>query len=163
YLSTIFMIILFAQTGQSQSTNDPYSILWERVQKLEKENLTKSALEIVASISQKAKKEQHSAQQIKALLYTSKYAMILEEDAQLNIVQEFKSAIAQSQFPTKNILESYLANLYWNYFQQNRYRFYNRTETEEKMDEIDFRTRDLNTIFSDKGTYFDSSLPRSLA
>src|SRR5690554_5953635 len=161
HLATLFMIVLFSHTGQSQSINDPYSNLWDRVQKLENEGMTKSALEIVATISQKAKKEQHSTPQIKALLYMSKYAMILEEDAQLNIVQEFKSAIAQSQFPTKNILESYLANLYWNYFQQNRYRFYNRTETEEKVDELDFRTWDLNTLFYEIGTHFEASLQRS--
>lgn len=161
HLATLFMIVLFSHTGQSQSSGDPYSILWDRVEKLEREGMTKSALEIVATISQKAKKEQHSAQFIKALLYTSKYALILEEDAQLNIVLEFKSAIAQSQFPTKNILESYLANLYWNYFQQNRYRFYNRTETEEKPDEHDFRTWDLNTLFYEIGTHFEASLQRS--
>lgn len=154
------MIVLFSQIGQSQSVNDSYSVLWDRVEKLEKEGMTKSALEIVGLISQKAKKEQESTQLVKALLYSSKYAMVLEEDAQLNIVQEFKSAIAQSQFPTKNILESYLANLYWNYFQQNRYRFYNRTETEEKADEVDFRTWDLNTLFYGINTHFEASLER---
>lgn len=161
HISALFMIILFSQMGQSQSINDSYSVLWNRVEKLEKESMTQSALEIVTLISQKAKKEQQSAQLIKALLYTSKYAMTLEEDAQLNIVLEFKSAINQSQFPTKNILESYLANLYWNYFQQNRYRFYNRTETEEKADEVDFRTWDLNTLFYEISTHFEASLQRS--
>ncbi|HUH47705.1 MAG TPA: MG2 domain-containing protein, partial [Arenibacter sp.] len=160
HVSVLFMIILFSQLGQSQSTNDPYSVLWDRVQKLEKENMTKSALGIVTLISEKAKKEQQSTQLIKALLYTSKYAMILEEDAQLNIVLEFKSAIAQSQFPAKNILESHLANLYWNYFQQNRYRFYNRTEIGERIDGMDFRTWDLNTLFYEIGIHFEASLQK---
>lgn len=160
HLSALFMIILFSQMGQSQSINDPYSVLWDRVQKLEKENMTKSALEIVSTISQKAKKENHSPQLVKALLYASKYAMILEEDAQLNIVLDFKSAMAQSEFPTRNILESYLAHLYWSYFQQNRYRFYNRTEMQEKIDTTDFRTWDLNTIFYAIGDHFEASLSR---
>ncbi|MBC8767625.1 alpha-2-macroglobulin [Arenibacter sp. BSSL-BM3] len=157
-IATIFTIILFSQMGQSQSTSDSYTALWERVQKFEKEALTKSALNIVALISKKAKKEQNSVEIIKSLLYTSKYALTLEEDAQLKIVQDFKLIIAQSQFPTTNILESYLANLYWQYFQQNRYQFYDRTETKEKVDSVDFRTWDLTTIFHEINIHFGASL-----
>ncbi|MCK0144595.1 MG2 domain-containing protein [Arenibacter sp. F26102] len=157
-IATIFTIILFSQMGHSQSTSDSYTALWERVQKFEKEALTKSALNIVALISKKAKTEQNSVQIIKSLLYTSKYALTLEEEAQLKIMQDFKLEIAQSQFPTTNILESYLANLYWQYFQQNRYQFYDRTETKEKVDSVDFRTWDLTTIFHEINIHFDASL-----
>ncbi len=149
--------------GQSQTIDDSYALLWQRVEKLEEENMTKSALEVVELISQKAKKEGHSAHIIKSLLYSSKYAMVLEEEAQLLIVQEFKSEIAQSQFPVNNILHSYLANMYWQYFQDNRYKFYNRTETGEKIDETDFRTWDLTTIFHEISNHYEASLSRPSA
>jgi len=148
--------------GHSQSTNDSYSSLWQRVQKLENETMTKSALEVVALISKKAKKEQNSVQIIRSLLYTSKYALTLEEDAQFNIIQDFKQKIALSQFPTTNILEGYLANLYWQFFQQNRHQFYDRTETREKIDSVDFRTWDLTTIFHEISIHFDASLQKPL-
>lgn len=157
-IATIFTLILFAQIAQSQSNNDSYSSLWQKVQKLENEAMTKSALDLVAIISKKAKKEQNSVQIIRSLLYTSKYALTLEEDAQLNIVKDFKQEIDQSKFPTKNILEGYLANMYWQYFQQNRYRFYDRTTTSEKVDSIDLRTWDLTTIFHEINTHFEASL-----
>ena len=157
-IATIFTIILFSQMGHSQSTKDSYTALWERVQKFEKEAMTKSALDIVALISKKAQKEQNSVEIIKSLLYSSKYALTLEEDAQLKIIQDFKLEIAQSQFPTTNILESYLASLYWQYFQQNRFQFYDRTETMEKVDSVDFRTWDLTTIFHEINIHFDASL-----
>tara|TARA_R110002050_G_scaffold65841_8_gene142288 strand:+ start:11588 stop:17662 length:6075 start_codon:yes stop_codon:yes gene_type:complete len=161
-IATIFTLILFSQMGHSQSPKDTYSSLWQRVQKFENEALTKSALEIVAIISKKAKKEQNSVQIIRSLLYTSKYALTLEEDAQLKIVRDFKKEIDHSTFPTKNILESYLANMYWQYFQQNRYRFYDRTTTEQKVDSIDFRTWDPNTIFHEINVHFDASLEKPL-
>ncbi|MEA1785913.1 MG2 domain-containing protein [Arenibacter sp. GZD96] len=151
-------VILFSQMMNAQSPNDSYEALWKKVQQLENEALTKSALTVVETIGEKAKKENNSAQIVKALLYTSKYALILEEDAQLKIVKDFKNQIAKSSFPTKNILESYLANLYWQYFQQNRYQFYNRTNTENKVDSTDFRTWDLLTIFNEIGLHFDNSL-----
>ena len=92
------------------------------------------------------------------MLYASKYALTLEEDAQLNIVNDFKTEIDRASFPTKNVLESYLANLYWQFFQNNRYQFYNRTKTEAKIDPEDFRTWDLTTLFHEVSIHFEASL-----
>ncbi len=158
HLVTILTIIFFSQMAQSQKHNDSYEALWKQVEKLESDALTKSALKLVNTISEKAKKEKNSPQIVKALLHTSKYAMTLAEDAQLKIVTNFKTEIAKAEFPTKNVLESYLATLYWQYFQQNRYQFYNRTKTEVKVDSVDFRTWDLTTLFQEISTHFDASL-----
>ncbi|HEA21585.1 MAG TPA: alpha-2-macroglobulin [Pricia antarctica] len=152
------MLILAFSLGHAQSSKDSYDSLWEKVANLEKDELTKSALEQVKIISAKAKKEKNSAQVIKALLFTSKYALILEEDAQLNIIDAFRFEIKNAESPTKNVLESYLANLYWQYFQQNRYKFYDRTKTESKVDSTDFRTWDLTTLFYEISAHFDASL-----
>lgn len=151
-------IFLFSHTCFSQEPDASYEQLWAKVHKLEKEVLTKSALEVVQIISNKAKKEKNSSQNIKSLLFTSKYALILEEDAQLKVINDLKIEIAASQFPVKNVMESYLANLYWQYFQQNRYQFYNRTATKTKVDTVDFRTWDLTTLFHEITTHFEKSL-----
>ncbi|MEO1010945.1 MAG: MG2 domain-containing protein [Bacteroidota bacterium] len=135
-----------------------YPHLWKQVEQLEQQAMTKSALKIVESISVRAKKEGNAAQTVKALLYISKYALILEEEAQLNIVDDFKVEISKAHFPVGNVLESYLANLYWQFFQNNRYRFYNRTQTETKIDPDDFRTWDLNTLFKEIDLHFRASL-----
>ncbi|QCX01103.1 alpha-2-macroglobulin [Aggregatimonas sangjinii] len=158
HLVTIVTILLFTQMALAQQDENPYDTLWKQVAKLEDEALTKSALELVTTISKKAKKEENSAQIIKSLLYTSKYAMTLEEDAQLKIVNDFRTEIEKAEFPTKNVLESYLANLFWQFFQQNRYQFYNRTKTEVKVDSTDFRTWDLTTLFNEISIHFDASL-----
>ena len=144
--------------AQSQKNDKSYEVLWKSVEQFENEALTKSALGVVQQISKKAKKENNSSQIVKSLLYASKYAMTLEEDAQLQIVNDFKEAIANTQSPTKNVLEGYLANLYWQYFQQNRYQFYNRTKTETKIDSVDFRTWDLTTLFEEIDVHFKNAL-----
>ncbi|WP_291871026.1 MG2 domain-containing protein, partial [Maribacter sp.] len=161
---TILTLIFFAQMTQAQKPDDSFEVLWKKVEQLEKEALTKSALDVVTSISKKASKENNTSQKLKALLYASKYAMTLEEDAQLKIISNFNAEIAKATFPTKNVLESYLANLYWQYFQQNRYQFYNRTHTETKVDSKDFRTWDLTTLFNEINLHFSNSLenPRGL-
>ena len=156
-LSLILTLFLFSQMAQAQN-NSSYETLWKNVQKLESQALTQSALEAVKVISEKANKENNSNQIVKTLLYRSKYAMVLEEESQLGIINSFKSEIEKAASPTKNILESYLANLYWQYFQQNRYRFYNRTETQNTVDSTDFRTWDLSTLFKEIDTHFNASL-----
>ncbi|MCK0108757.1 MG2 domain-containing protein [Flavobacteriaceae bacterium S0825] len=156
---TIIMILLFANLSHSQNN---YSDLWKSVEKLEVDGLPKSALEVVEVISAKAEKNDNNVQRIKALLFKSKFALILEEDAKLNIINDFKTQISKSEFPTKNILESLLANLYWHYFQQNRWQFYNRTKTSEKVDKDDFRTWDLQTIFDEISLHYQNSLKQQL-
>ena len=153
---TLIAIVIAVQFSMGQENN--YDSLWKQVEKHESDRMTKSALSVVETIAKKAKADNNSPQAVKALLYLSKYAMTLEEDAMLSIVNDFKSEISKSDFPTKNVLESYLANLYWQYFQQNRYQFYNRTKTETKVDSVDFRTWDLTTLFEEVSIHFDASL-----
>ncbi|MGB1307492.1 MAG: alpha-2-macroglobulin family protein, partial [Oceanihabitans sp.] len=153
---TLFMIILFANFSEAQ--NKDYQNLWNKIAKFEKEGLTQSALKTVEEIHAKAQSSSNSTQIVKSLLYKSKYTLILEEEAQLKIVNDFKTQIQQSALPVKNVLQSMLANLYWDYYKANRYQFYNRTKTQEKVDETDFRTWDLETLFTEINTYFQYSL-----
>ncbi|WP_347922633.1 carboxypeptidase-like regulatory domain-containing protein [Pontimicrobium sp. SW4] len=156
---TVIMILLFANLGYSQNN---YTDLWKSVEKFEVEGLPKSALEVVETISKKAENDDNNIQRIKALLFKSKFALVLEEDAQLKIIADFKTQISKSEFPTKNILENLLANLHWQYFQQNRWQFYNRTKTSEKVDKDDFRTWDLQTLFDEISVHYQNSLEQQL-
>ncbi len=155
------MLVCFANFSNAQTPED-YSKLWKDVQKLENEGLPKSALKIVETIEEKAKASNNTPQKIKTLLYRSKYALILEEDAQFNVIHDFRTAISESEIPTKNVLQNMLATLYWQYFNQNRYQFYNRTKTSEKTDTEDFRTWDLQTLFDEVHRLYQASLANGL-
>ena len=155
FTTTIVMILLFSLTTNAQ--ND-FEKLWQQVEKFEVDGLPKSALKIVEEIYTKAEKTNNSSQIIKSLFYKSKFSLTLEEDAQLKVIHNFKEQIAKNVSPTKNVLENVLANLYWQYFTQNRYKFYNRTKTQDKVDVNDFRTWDLDTLFEEIHTYFKASL-----
>ncbi|MCL5128655.1 alpha-2-macroglobulin [Algibacter sp. L4_22] len=157
---SILMIILFSNFSSAQ--NHDYETLWKEVNKFEAEGLPKSALKVVENIEKLAKTSENYPQTIKTMLFKSKFAMVLEEDAQLDIINDFKSKISKSKFPTKNVLENILANLYWQYFKQNRWKFYNRTKTSEKVDTNDFRTWDLQTLFNETHLHFQNSLKNGL-
>ncbi|WP_298765658.1 MG2 domain-containing protein [uncultured Polaribacter sp.] len=159
--TTLIIIILFATNFNAQK---PFENLWLQVERFEVENLPKSALAIVETIYTKAEKEKNGPQLIKSLFYQSKFALTLEENAQLKVITNFKKHISKSSFPTKNVLQNVLANLYWQYFTQNRYKFYKRTKVAPNSkktstnSEQDFRTWDLNTLFKEIHTYFNASL-----
>ncbi len=142
-----------------QQKNFPsYPDLWEKVRQAEQKGLTKTAYKLVKEIYNKAKKDQNGPQIVKSLLYQSKYMMRLEENSQLHIVHNFEKEIAENNPPVKQILENYLAQLYWQYYQTYRWKFANRTETASVVDPKDFRTWDLNTLYKAVYTHFDRSL-----
>ncbi|TPV34196.1 alpha-2-macroglobulin [Paucihalobacter ruber] len=155
YLRIALIIMIF--TGITNAQNNNYDKLWEEVTKLENDGLTQSASKVVDRIWQQAEKENNEQQLIKCLIYQSKYTLILQEDAELNIIHKFKNKINKSKVPTKNLLEYMLADLYWQYFKQNRYKFYNRSTTDGKPSD-DFRTWDLSTLFNEIHSHFQKAL-----
>lgn len=154
------MILLFSNIALTQDYN--YESLWKDVEKLETEGLVQSALKAVETIKKQAIKDKNSKQLIKTMLFKSKFTLVLEEDAQLKIINDFKKAIKLSDFPSRNILENILANLYWQYFNQNRWKFYNRTKTSEKVNVEDFRTWDLQTLFNEIHLHYQNTLQNGL-
>ncbi|MFL0354049.1 alpha-2-macroglobulin family protein [Xanthomarina sp. GH4-25] len=156
YYVTILMVLLFSNFSEAQ--NNDYEKLWKQVEAFERDDLPKSALKIVEQISVQAIKDKNKPQQIKTLLFKSKFALILEEEAQLKVVTDFKTAISKNEAPIKNVLENMLATIYWQYFQQNRYKFYNRTKVADKTVATDFRTWDLETLFTEIQLHYTNSL-----
>ncbi|MEO1031586.1 MAG: alpha-2-macroglobulin family protein [Bacteroidota bacterium] len=158
YIS-ILMLICFASFSGAQNDFDNQ---WKKVTQLENDGLTKSASDLVNTIYDAAVASNNEQQQIKALLHKSKYMLILEEDAQLRIVNQFKTVIEKTNnVVTKHLLENMLATMYWQYFQQNRYRFYNRSTTSVQVSD-DFRTWDLETLFNEIHVYYQRSLENGL-
>jgi len=155
-LLTILSIILITTT-QAQNS---FEKLWTKVETFELEGKTKSANEIVSSIYKKAKKKNNSNQLIKSLLYQSKFALVLEEDAELLLVQNLEKEICEAIFPTNSVLESVLADFKWQYLQQHRWQIYKRTKTTEIINS-DFRTWDLNTLFTAIHSGFKNSIAES--
>src|SRR5258706_14781215 len=106
---TLIFLILF-QFSTSFSQSDFYPSRWSRVYNYELKSLPKSALSVVDTIYSKAKKEKNIPQFTKALIYQSKFALTLNEGAELIIAKKFQKEIAEARGPLKNVLESILAN-----------------------------------------------------
>ncbi|MCB9034486.1 MAG: alpha-2-macroglobulin [Chitinophagales bacterium] len=143
-------------SAQNNSTN-MYDKDWTAVTALENEGKMQDALSKVQDILKQAKTDNNNAQIIKANLYKYKYKQTLEEDAEWKIVNEINTDIENSKDIEKAILHSIQAELLYQYYQNNSWKFINRTQTEE-IQSNDFRTWDLKTLFNEISKHYVASL-----
>ncbi|MGN6531426.1 MAG: alpha-2-macroglobulin family protein [Ginsengibacter sp.] len=127
----------------AQKIKNNYDAQWKKVEAFQKKGLTKSALQEVESIYSDAKKNNNDPQIIKALLFKINLRQNIEEDASVKSIDSLEREITIAKEPAKSILQSIAAQLYWNYFQQNRYKLYQRTNT------VNFDKKDIATWTSD--------------
>ncbi|NJO89516.1 MAG: hypothetical protein HC831_11630 [Chloroflexia bacterium] len=116
-----------------------YQSKWTEVDSLERKGLPKSALEVVNEILAKAKSDKNTEQVIKSFIFRLKYKNSNEEKAFEKLCYELDSAIKEAAFPDKAIMHSMLADMYWWYYQNNRYKFQNRSNT------VNFDNTDMET------------------
>lgn len=135
----ITLVSLFTMNANSQQPIKKYESAWKKVEEYVKKNLPKSALTEVKQIYQLAKKEKQDAQVIKSLVYMTGLQTENLEDNQAFSIAEIEKEIATSKEPVTAILNSLLGEMYWNYYQQNRWDLYNRTQT------TNFKKEDLGT------------------
>ena len=132
--------------GNAQAPMNKYDRAWAKIDSLiTKKGLTQSALTEVNKIYTLAKAEKKDAQLIKALIYRMGLNEMREEEEEAsvkNILQLEKELPATTE-PARSILNSILAQTYWNYFEEERYELYDRTET------IDFKKNDITTWSAD--------------
>ncbi|HOJ64492.1 MAG TPA: alpha-2-macroglobulin family protein [Spirochaetota bacterium] len=126
---------------------DKYAKLWEEVYSFENKGLPKSAKEKVDKIYELARKEENSSQIIKSIIHIMKYRTEYEEEALIKIIKELEESADKYSSPSRDILYSIMAELYWNYYENNRYKFLNRTET-ENFEQNDIRYWDLRKLIS---------------
>lgn len=112
---------------------------WKKVDSLEQSGLTKSALEEVEKILAKSRAQNNHQQILKALIIKAKFQSYIEENSFKLTLNELETEAEIASYPLKPMLHSVIAELYWQYYQNNRWKFYNRTTT------VDFAQNDIET------------------
>ncbi len=116
--------------GRSLTTPAEYEAKWKTVDSLtSKAGLTESALAAVNRIYNLAKQEKNDVHVIRALIYRRDLRSQNTQDAADSTIAELQKEVAGARQPVRSVLQNILAFEYWSYFQSNRYRFYNRTNT----------------------------------
>ncbi|MDR2585709.1 MAG: hypothetical protein LBC84_05750 [Prevotellaceae bacterium] len=127
-LSLLITTSMFAQKTYTQE--------WKQIDSLYQLQQPQSAQKIIDIIYHEAQVQNNVAQFVKAHLYRSASQNLWEEEGIIKAILEAKEAITKAKSPTRSILHSIAADLYWRYYTQNRWRFSNRTATETASDDI---------------------------
>ncbi|MGB4776359.1 MAG: alpha-2-macroglobulin family protein [Daejeonella sp.] len=119
--------------------DDTYTEQWRKVKDYENRGLPKSAYEMADTIYKKAVKENNPAQLIKAVIHKLKFMSAVEEDALAKSLEELRKEAEEAKSPAKPVLHSMLAEMYWQYYQQNQWYILQRSVT------ADFKQEDIRT------------------
>ncbi|NOT76756.1 MAG: hypothetical protein HOP08_17660 [Cyclobacteriaceae bacterium] len=133
---------------------------WKEVNENEGKGLPESAIKIVNEIYSKAKEENNTGELVKAVIHKFKFTDAKEENAFIKNMVSLKEEARLATFPVKPLLHSMLGELYWQYYQQNRYEFMNRSET-VNVSETDIETWSLSKIVQETFEEYKKSLEDS--
>ncbi|SOD96589.1 alpha-2-macroglobulin family protein [Spirosoma fluviale] len=122
-----FFFVLVAMAASAQNRPQPnYTRDWKRADSLVAKGLPKSALDIANRIYKEAKVQKNYPQVARAAMARQVFRSYSDEDSYVELVRSLQIDIQDTPEPAKSVLQSVLADIYWQYFQQNRYKFYNR-------------------------------------
>lgn len=153
-LASLLISIDFEQTKHTMPYD--YEKAWQQVAEFENKGLPESALKVVNTIYEEAKKEQNAPQLVKAVIHQLKFTDYKEENAFVKNLNRLRDEANAATFPAKPLLHSMLGEMYWQYYQNNRYRFNNRSETTTQQDDIE--TWSLNKIVEETLQQYKLSL-----
>jgi len=127
-LFVLFTTGLFAQTLQTGSSMNKYEQQWKQVEKFEKQDLPKSAGQVIDQILKEALADKNTPQLIKALVFKNKYALAVDSQGDTQIFIDLDSVLnTTTNKADKAILHSMLAELYLNYLDAYQWEIRQRT------------------------------------
>lgn len=136
---------------------ESYEKEWKTIDSLINTGLPQSALKLTDKIYLEAKNASNHPQFIKAALYRIKLQSDFQEEFMEKAITDLESEIVVAKTPAKQLLHSIVADLYWRYYQANRYIFLER-KTVLNMQQDDFRTWDLTGIMNQTIGHYLASL-----
>jgi hypothetical protein len=135
----------------------PRDAQWKKVQEAIQKGLPKTAITNLEPIIQDALNDKAYAEAVKAI----GQRIALEGNIQGNKPEEkivrLEAEIAKAPKEMVPVLDTLLADWYWHYFQQNKWRFMQRTATAQQPGK-DFTTWDLPRLFAEIDKQFQKAL-----
>jgi len=160
-LKTYLLVVLLLFAINKVHAQSTYKQITAQIDSLAQLGLPKSALSEVEKLDKLARQSHNAPQIIRAVIYRITFQSYLEENALVAVINSLKADIKQSAFPVKPVLQSLLANMYWRYYQQNRWQFRERTRL--ATPDPDFTRWDLQTIIDETGKLYQQSLQNTKA
>ncbi len=135
----------------------PRAERWKKVDEAVNKGLPKTAITELEPIIESALKDKAYPEAIKAISKKIALEGNIEGNKPEEKITRMQAAIATAPAEMHPVMNAILAHWYWHYFQQNRWRFTQRTATGESPG-TDIQTWDLPRIFAEIDKTFDKAL-----
>lgn len=154
----LILVVLGLAAGTTCSLHAaPRDALWKAVEEAVQKGLPKTAITNLDLIIPAAIKDKAHGEAAKAIARK----IVLEGSIQGNKAEEkimrMEAEIAKAPKEIVPLLDAIAANWYWHYFQNNRWRFMQRTQTAQAPGK-DFTTWDLPRLFAEIDKQFSKAL-----
>ncbi len=146
---------LMAQAPEQNSTP-----AWKKVDDAINRGLPQTAIKELAPLIEAALSSGDHDAAIKAICTKIVLESNIEGNQPDERIKRMKEAIATAPEPMKPVMNAILANWYWNYFNQNRWQFMQRTQT-ENVPSDDFTTWSLPQLLEEVTQQFELALADS--
>ena len=162
-LFSVFMLIAWNYSALANKelivykASDSFEKDWFVVDSLMMKGLDKTAAQKVERILEKAENTQNYNQVYKATLYIARLSSSFTEESLEKTIIELEQKTNIYNYPLSAIFHSALGTIYQNYYQQNSWKFNQRTELQSEPTD-DIKTWDLKTIVKRMQFHFDASL-----
>jgi uncharacterized protein YfaS (alpha-2-macroglobulin family) len=151
----LILLSLSVSAQQKYTLNDFY-----RVDSIASQAKPKDALASIEKINEQARQTHNTPLLIKSVIYRMMFQSYLEENAFDKILIELRKDINTAKQPEKSILQSLLAETYWNYLQQNRWQINQRTQVQGDIGD-DIKTWSIKKLNDETVKYYLLSLKES--
>lgn len=127
-LFVFLVIVIFYHQTQAQTMKPfNYEKQWKSVEDLIQKGLNQSAEKEIKVILSNARQEKNTEEYIRALCSYRVSLRDREEESRLIDIKFFHEELKTASFPAKQILYSMLAELYWSYYNEHRYKILDLT------------------------------------
>ena len=158
WCALVLWMLGYWYTPEVHAQNKDYKSRWKKVNGFMDKKLPKSALKEVEEIYKLAKKDNNSAQLVKAIVHKLKYVVMVQENDLVKSLSDMQAEVKNAKFPVKPVLHSMLGQIYWQYYERNRYRYRNRTASTKDFKPADLNTWDLRRITEETMRQYKLSL-----
>jgi len=152
----VFFLLHLVSHGQQGKSKAEFFHLWKNVYQYELKGLPKSASQVVDSIYQIAQQKDYDQHKLKAVIYQSKFILILDENGEDRLFQKLKSELSTSSGIEKCILHSYTASVYEAYKDKNQWKIRNRKVVTEESE--DYKTWSLRRLHQEIEMHYQASI-----
>jgi uncharacterized protein YfaS (alpha-2-macroglobulin family) len=135
----------------------PRAEQWKKVDEAQKKGLPRTAIKELEPIIESSLKEKNYPEAIKAIARKINLEGTIEGNKPEEKITRMNAAIAAAPAEMHPVMNAVQAHWYWHYFQQNRWRFMQRTQTGESPGD-DIQSWDLARIFAEIDKTFEKAL-----